>query len=110
LPDKPPNDTPIPGADTADQACSLVDPAAEATAAGDSVAKHGALGEARTGRLAALIYTGLSLLAAALFIVATTIVGDYPAVATYGGAAWVFVLMMIVLMPFVIPRIRKWRG
>ena len=68
------------------------------------------MGEARTGRLAALIYTGISLVAAILFVVATTLAGGYPAVARYGGAAWIFLLTMIVLMPFVIPRVRKWRG
>ena len=101
-----------PGEDT--EACPLVAPRDEhaggAMETPEGAGKHGALGEARTGRIAAVIYTGISLLAAAIFVLVTTYVGTYPVVARYGGAAWVFVLLMIVLMPFVIPRVRKWRS
>ena len=137
MPDKPPSDGPAPPAEedsrpvTDEPSCSLSDGAAggdacpvgpplsadaltlmeEADLAEPDVAeKHGALGEARTGRIAALIYTGISLLAATVFVLVTTYAGSYPAVARYGGAAWIFLLTMIVLMPFVIPRVRKWRG
>jgi membrane protein YdbS with pleckstrin-like domain len=61
------------------------------------------------GRLAAIIYVGTSLVAALVFWLVTTFVGTYPAVARYGGAAWVFILFMIVLMPIVIPRVRNRR-
>ena len=47
---------------------------------------------------APVIYTGLSLLAVVLFEIAT-ISGDYSAVARAGGAVWVFILVMIILMP-----------
>ncbi|PPD57280.1 hypothetical protein [Dehalogenimonas etheniformans] len=52
----------------------------------------------KNSNMAAVVYTGLSLLAAALFIVAT-ISGDYSSVAMIGGAVWVFILSMIILMP-----------
>ncbi|MCL5734281.1 MAG: hypothetical protein M1274_01615 [Actinobacteria bacterium] len=68
--------------------------------------QRGSAGE----RAAALIYGGAAFLAAAAFWAVTTFAGSYPAVATFGGALWVFVLMMIVLMPVVIPRMKKWRG
>ncbi len=62
---------------------------------------------AHPARAAALIYGGLSVAGAAAFLLVTTFVGDYPQVARFGGAAWVFLLLMIVLMPIVIPRVQK---
>ncbi len=60
----------------------------------------------KTSTLAAVIYTGLSLLAAALFLVAT-ISGDYGNVERIGGAVWVFILSMIILMPLVTGEVKK---
>jgi hypothetical protein len=45
-------------------------------------------------------------LAAGLFIVAT-LGGNYTTVDRFGGAAWVFLLSMIILMPVIIPLVRK---
>jgi hypothetical protein len=59
--------------------------------------------------VAAVIYTGLSLLAAGLFLIAT-ISGDYNAVARIGGAVWVFILSMIILMPPVTSAVKKRSG
>jgi hypothetical protein len=56
--------------------------------------------------ISAVIYTGISLLTAGLFVVAT-LGGNYTAVERFGGAAWVFLLSMIILMPVVIPLVRK---
>jgi hypothetical protein len=56
--------------------------------------------------LSAIIYTGISLAAAGFFIVGT-LPGHYTAVERFGGAAWVFLLCMIILMPVVIPLVRK---
>lgn len=56
--------------------------------------------------VSALIYTGASLVAAGLFILAT-LPSPHTAVERFGGAAWVFLLCMIILMPVVIPRVRK---
>lgn len=63
--------------------------------------------ESRGRGLAAVLYCGTALVAALVFWTATTFAGSFPAVARYGGAAWIFVLMMIVLMPIVIPRVRS---
>lgn len=63
-----------------------------------------------TTRLSTLIYTGISLAAAVLFLLATFATGvSYPPVARIGGAVWVFVLSMIITMPLVIPYMNKRR-
>ncbi len=58
------------------------------------------------GLVSALIYTGISLVLAGLFFI-ITLLGDYTWVARIGGAAWVFLLAMIILMPLVTPRVKK---
>ena len=58
------------------------------------------------GRLALVIYTGLSLAAAIGFVLAT-LFGDYDWVARIGGAVWVFALCMIILMPTITPLVRE---
>lgn len=60
------------------------------------------------GRFAALVYTAISLAAALLFLAATYATKKpYSLLARFGGAAWVFILSMIITMPLVIPRINK---
>jgi hypothetical protein len=54
------------------------------------------------GRVAAMLYSGGSLLASLAVFVAATI-GGYDWVARLGSAGWVFVLSMIILMPTVMP-------
>lgn len=61
----------------------------------------------RTGLISAMIYSSVSLLAAGLFFAITVLTGDYDWVARLGGAAWVFVLSIIILMPTVTPYIKK---
>ena len=61
----------------------------------------------QAGRLSVLIYTTASLLAAAVFLAVTMATGDYTWVARIGGAAWVFLLSMIILMPTVTPWVRR---
>jgi len=61
---------------------------------------------AAAGFLSALIYTGISVVAAGLFL-AVTLAGNYTWVARLGGAAWVFLLLMIVLMPIVTPMVKR---
>jgi hypothetical protein len=56
--------------------------------------------------ISAIIYTGASLIAAALFIMATT-GPQYTVVDRFGGAAWVFLLCLIIFMPVIIPLIKK---
>jgi hypothetical protein len=57
-------------------------------------------------RLAALIYTGGSLAAGLIFFV-VTLAGDYSWVTRVGGALWVFLLCIIILMPTVTPWVRE---
>lgn len=54
----------------------------------------------------AAIYLGISILAAALFIL-VTLAGDYTWVDRIGGAFWLFILLTIALMPVVIPAVKK---
>ncbi len=50
--------------------------------------------------VSAVVYTACAALAAvALFVAATA--ADYDWVARVGGAGWVFMLMMVILMPTV---------
>lgn len=61
------------------------------------------------GLVSALIYTGISVLAAGLFL-AATLSGNYTAVERIGGTTWVFILSMIILMPIVTPLVKKKLG
>ncbi|MBI3740062.1 MAG: hypothetical protein HY258_13525, partial [Chloroflexi bacterium] len=51
----------------------------------------------------------ISIGAALLFLLATTLTGNYPLVARIGGAVWVGLLSLIVSMPIVISRVKKQR-
>ena len=61
----------------------------------------------RPGIVAAIIYTSVALLGAGSFLGATTLSGDYDWVARLGGAGWVFLLSMIILMPTVTPWVKR---
>ena len=61
----------------------------------------------RVGLLSAMLYTSVSLLASGAFLVATLVAGDYGWVARLGGATWVFLLSMIILMPTVTPWLKR---
>jgi hypothetical protein len=50
---------------------------------------------------------GIAGAAAAAFVLATLLTGNYDWVARLGGAAWVFLLSMIILLPIVIPRFHE---
>ena len=63
----------------------------------------------RTALLSALVYTGVSLLAGVGFLAVTVLTGDYGWVARLGGASWVFLLSMIILMPTVTPWLKRRR-
>ncbi len=63
-----------------------------------------------SGRLAAAVYTTLSLAAALAFFLVTLLTGDYTWVARLGGSIWLFLLGMIILMPTVTPWLRKRLG
>ncbi len=59
------------------------------------------------GQISAVLYTAASLAAALAFFLVTLLTGDYTWVARVGGAAWVFGLSMIILMPTVTPWLRR---
>ena len=61
----------------------------------------------RAAIISATIYAAVSLGAAGTFLLVTVLTGDYTWVARFGGAVWVFVLSMIILMPVVIPRVKR---
>ena len=61
----------------------------------------------RAAIVGAAIYAGVSLAAAAAFMLITPLTGEYAWVARVGGAVWVFVLLMIISMPVVIPRVKR---
>ena len=62
--------------------------------------------EENAGRVAALMYTAGSLLAALLFATGAALAGE-EWVAVFGGALWVFLLAMIILMSTVTPLIAE---
>ena len=60
----------------------------------------------RVGLISAVIYTGISVLMAGLFLLGT-VPGEYTPVERIGGTVWVFVLSMIILMPIITPLVKK---
>ena len=63
----------------------------------------------KAGSISAVTYTGISVLAAGLFLL-STISGQYTLVERVGGTAWVFLLSMIILMPIVTPLVKRKLG
>lgn len=61
----------------------------------------------RAGYITAVTYTAVALVASGAFLIATLVRGDYTLVARLGGAGWVFLLSMIILMPTVTPWMKK---
>ena len=64
------------------------------------------MNEKKVATLSAFCYTGISLIVAGAFYLLASI-ADHNAVTRYGGAAWVFILSMIITMPVIIPLIKK---
>lgn len=62
---------------------------------------------ARPALVSALLYTPIALGVAGAFLLATVLTGDYTWVARLGGAGWVFLLAMIILMPTVTPLVKR---
>jgi len=63
--------------------------------------------DATVGLVSGVIYTSIAAAAAGLFLLATFSSDAYGNVARFGGAAWVFLLSMIILMPTVTPIVRR---
>lgn len=59
-------------------------------------------------RNAGLLSIVIALGAAGVFLAAAA-AGAYPAIARYGGAAWVFILAWIILMPVLAPWLKARR-
>jgi hypothetical protein len=64
----------------------------------------------RPGIVAGIIYISVALLGAGSFLAATILSGDYDWVARLGGAGWVFLLSMIILMPTITPWVKRRLG
>ena len=64
------------------------------------------MNDKKVATLSAFWYTGISLAVAGTFyLLAST--SNHDTVTRYGGAAWVFILTMIITMPVIIPWIKK---
>jgi hypothetical protein len=63
----------------------------------------------RVGSISTIIYTGISVIAAGLFLV-STLSGQYTLIERIGGTGWVFLLSMIILMPIVTPLVKRKLG
>ena len=63
--------------------------------------------EKAVARRSALIYLPISLGTAMLFLLAASMLGDYPSVAKIGGTVWITVLSLIISMPLVTARVKK---
>jgi len=68
------------------------------------------MNQRRVSYLAAVICTGIALIGAGSFLAASSLSGDYDWVARLGGAGWVFLLSMIILVPTVTPWIKRRLG
>ncbi len=69
--------------------------------------EHGRSPEKEVARKSALIYLPIAIGAALLFLLAATLLGDYPVVAKIGGTVWVGLLSLIVSMPIVTSRVKR---
>lgn len=59
------------------------------------------------GTVAGALSAGLAVATGLVFLTVTVAFGDYDWVARIGGATWVFLLSMIILMPIMIPWVRE---
>ncbi len=59
------------------------------------------------GTTSAFVYTALASTAALGFFGLASVTGDHTWVARIGGAGWVFLLSMIILMPTITPWVRQ---
>jgi hypothetical protein len=58
-------------------------------------------------RVSYLVSFGFALILGGGFFLITSISGDYNVLASYGGAAWVFVLALIIALPTVTPIMKR---
>ncbi len=62
---------------------------------------------AKALRISYVISVGIAVVLAGAFFAGTTLAGDYNALARYGGAAWIFLLALIVGLPTITPLIKR---
>jgi hypothetical protein len=65
--------------------------------------------EKQVSHQSAMIYVPLSLGTALVFLLASSVFGSYPLVAKLGGSLWVGLLSLIVSMPIVTTRVKRYR-
>lgn len=58
-------------------------------------------------RISTFISLGFALILAGSFFAITALSDKYPPVTQYGGAAWVFLLSLIIAMPTVTPLVKR---
>lgn len=63
--------------------------------------------EKQVAQKSLLIYLPISIGTALIFLLITSLSGNYPLVARIGGTIWVGLLSLIVAMPIVISRVKK---
>ena len=68
------------------------------------------MNQRRASYVSAIICTSAALIGAGSFLAATILSGDYDWVARLGGAGWVFLLSMIILMPTITPWVKRRLG
>ncbi len=61
----------------------------------------------KIARTSAAIYSGISVTASVLFLIAATVAGGFTDVARVGGAIWVLLLSFIVTMPLVTSAVKR---
>ena len=63
--------------------------------------------EKQVAQKSLLVYLPISIGVALVFLLITSLSGNYPWVARIGGTIWVGLLTLIVSMPIVISRVKK---
>jgi hypothetical protein len=63
--------------------------------------------EREIARRSARLYLPISLAAAGVFLLASSLAGGYPLVARIGGTVWVWILTTIVSMPVITARVKR---
>lgn len=63
--------------------------------------------EREVARRSAKIYIPIATGVGLLFFLISSVTGDYPPVARFGGMVWVGLLSLIVSMPIVTSRVKK---
>jgi hypothetical protein len=64
-------------------------------------------GRPPVGLVSAAIYVSVAAAASGAFVLVASATGGYGIVARVGGAGWVFLLSLIILMPTVTPFVKR---